>query len=217
MSYSVRTLLVVTAIGSAFSAQADSFPSRKPGLWEMTVREQGTSEAHTVKQCTDAKTDEKMMKAGSELGGAGQKKCAKNEFHKTSSGYESEAECTYVGSTMVSKGVYIGDFATSYSGVITTTFRPALFGKEGSKTEVSAKYLGACSGDMKPGDMVMNGMKINVDTVAAEAKQAAAMMDDPKFAEAMQNAAKMMGKGKGGIDPARLEAMQKSMQGMMDQ
>jgi hypothetical protein len=103
-------------------------------------------------------------------------KCSKNEFKKTATGFETSAECQAGTSTMVSHGVFTGDFTSSYSGEVKTSFTPPLFGQGTSTLSIAAKFLGPCTGGLKPGDILLdNGMKTNVDTAAAQAKQAAQM------------------------------------------
>jgi hypothetical protein len=176
-----------------------------------------------MKECVDEATDAEMMKMATDtsksMGGA----CSKNEFKRTSSGFETNSECKMGASTVTSKGLFTGDFATSYKGEVTTNFNPPMFGNGTSKTTITAKYLGACTNGMQPGDVMMaNGMKINMKAAAAQADKMAEMAKSGKagqmheMGEAMNGAdiAKAMAAAQANMDPEDLKAMQEAMKQM---
>ena len=203
-------LITLTAlIGIPLSASADARPSRKSGLWETTVTTNQGIPPQTMKECVDEATDAEMMKMATDtpklMGGS----CSKNEFKKTASGFETEAECAWGGSTFASKSSFTGDFTTSYKGEVTATMKPAPFGNGTSKTTITAKYLGACTAGMQPGDVVMaNGMKMNMKTAAADAEKLAGMKG--------ADVAKAMAAAQAEMDPDDLKAMQEAMKQMED-
>jgi hypothetical protein len=179
---------------------ADTLPERRPGLWEISA--QGIS----MKQCIDKKTDQEMMKRAAEFNGAGESGCSKNEFKATASGYETNSVCLVSGSTVTSRGIFTGDFSKQYSGTITTSFSPPLFGQKESQATVAAKWLGECGSDLKPGDMVMpNGMKMNMEIAAQQAKQAAQMLNNPEFG-------KMVAGAQQGLSAEQNKALAEAMQ-----
>jgi hypothetical protein len=140
-------------------------------------------------QCTDETTDAKLMQAGNDI--QDQAACSKNDVTKTSSGYKISSVCKVAGSTVSSEGTFAGDFSSEYTGDITTSFNPPVFGQKGSTTTIRAKWLGACPAGMQPGDMLLpNGMKMNVDQAAQSAKQAAKILDNPEIAQAMKGMTK---------------------------
>jgi hypothetical protein len=189
-------------------ASADSLPSRKPGLWEISISTEIQGDSHPVKmkQCTDEAADAKLMQAGNDI--QGQSMCSKNEITKTEQGYSISSICTHAGSKVSSEGAFTGDFSSEYSGDITTSFDPPVFGQKESKTTIRAKWLGACSDDMRPGDMILpNGMKMNVDKAAQSAKQAAKMLNNPEIAHAIQQMPK-------GLNKEMESAMKEMMQQM---
>lgn len=199
MRVAVGVISGVVAIVGTTLCHADSFPERRPGLWEIST--QGVS----MKQCIDQKTDQEMMKRAAEFNGAGKSTCSKNEFKATTSGYETNSVCSVGGSTVTSRGVFTGDFSRAYSGTITTSFNPPMFGQKESQAVVSAKWLGDCGSELKPGDMVLpNGMKMNMDVAAQQAKQAAQMLNNPEFA-------KMVGQGQQGLSADQNEALAEAM------
>lgn len=176
------------AVNGAF---ADQLPARKPGMWELTVTNDGQP-THTMKQCIDEKTDAKMQQTGAEmaekLGGS----CKKNTLTKTSSGFSGESECTFGATTMSSKSTFTGDFQSAYSGKVETTYTPAFMGKTGSKAEIAAKWAGPCSDGMVPGDMLLpNGMKMNIDQMTNLAQQGAAAAQKNGAQQQLQNKAEL--------------------------
>lgn len=177
-----RYLLLVVTCFSINGSQvwAESFvPKRKAGLWQIAVNEVGKKQQHSLKQCIDESTDQKMMQMGMDLGGALQQSCTENRFAKTADGFTTHSSCQLMGSSMVSFGTFRGNFDSKYTGSIKTTFTPALFGHETQTMEVSAQWLGACPSTMTPGDMISeNGQKINVKQIAEQAKQ---MLNDPRM------------------------------------
>jgi|GEM_PF-441798 len=188
-------------------ALADSLPSRKPGLWEITVSSHVGDTTHptSMKQCTDQATDTKLLQAGSEL--QGHTNCSKNEFTRTSDGYSIASVCKHAGSTISSEGRFTGDFTAEYSGDMTATFDPPMLGQRSSKTTIRARWLGSCPSDMRPGDTVLsNGLKLNMDQATKSAQQAASMMNDPEVARAMKELSSGMNKD-----------MEKAMRQMMQQ
>jgi len=205
---SATTLITLAVlVGSSLAASADARPNRKSGLWETTVTMDQGVPPQTMKECVDEATDAEMMKMATDTSKSMGGKCSKNEFRRTASGFETEAECAMGGSTILSKGSFTGDFTTSYQGEVTATMKPAMFGNGTSKTTITAKYLGACTAGMQPGDVTMaNGMKMNMKTAAAEAEKMADMSG--------ADIAKAMAAAQAEMDPEDLKAMQEAMKQM---
>jgi hypothetical protein len=186
----------VLVLGSIASAHGDNLPQRKPGLWEMSISSSDGDEATHMKHCIDKSTDEKLLKMGTNMNSAMGGTCKKNTLKATASGFETESECSVMGSTISSKGIFTGDFSSAYTGKITTSFNPPLMGQKETTSTVSAKWMGVCGEAMQPGDMVMpNGMKMNIETAAAQARQAADMMKNPQFANALKQLPQGLDKG----------------------
>lgn len=155
-------------------ALGDTPPSRKSGLWETSITMSGGIPPQTSKECVDPTTDADMMKMAGDASKAMGGSCSKNVMKRTATGFETESVCTIGGSTLTSKGVFTGDFTTSYSGEVVTSSNPPIFGNGGSKTILSAKYIGPCGSDMKPGDVILgNGMKTNMREAANQAEKMA--------------------------------------------
>ena len=156
-------LLPVVALLVAAPACADDMPTRKAGLWEVSMGFGGAGRGGpTMQQCTDATTDQALH---SSAGAATQQDCSKREVKRTAGGMTIDMVCTRAGKTISSHVDITGSFDSSYVMKITTdTGAPRPSGETGPLTvTMEAKWVGPCKADMRPGDMIMpGGMKINV-------------------------------------------------------
>lgn len=194
-----------------YLASATDLPKRKSGLWETTVNPGKGVPPQTMKECVDEATDTAMMKSATDTSKAMGASCSKNEFKRTAAGFESESECAMAGTKIHSKGLFTGDFTSAYSGSVTTTMTPPMFGDPTSTTTISAKYLGSCAADMKPGDVVLpNGMKMNMKDAAKDAEGMAATLSKNIGIEG-GDMAKALAAGQAEMDPEDLKAMQEAM------
>ena len=221
VSYPMRnisSLLILSAVVCcALPASADTLPKRQAGMWEVSISPGKGLPPMSTKQCVDEATDAKMMEMGNDATRSMGSSCSKNEFKKTASGFETSAECKTGSSTMVSRGVFTGDFTTAYSGEVTTSFTPPLYGQSASTINISAKFLGACTDGLKPGDILLpNGQKTSVDQAAAQAKQAAEMFKNGnlfKNGGGLDAAAQkeLMGNNTEELDPEAMKMIQNAM------
>lgn len=152
---------VLLALGSA---HAQEMPTRKPGLWEMSMQTTNAP-SQTVRQCIDAKTDQQMMRAGQ---GLSAQQCTRNVFRRDGERYVGESECRVGRSVATTRAVFAGDFDRSYRGEIDARYAPPLGGVSQSKVTIVARWIGACPAGWKPGDMEMPGMgRMNVNELMA--------------------------------------------------
>ena len=175
MRHHLRTLTLLAIVTTQTQLGfADTPPARKSGLWETVISMSAGMPNHTSKECVDQTTDAETIKMATDTSKAMGGSCSKNIFKRTADGFETESVCNVGGSTLSSKGIFTGDFTTSYAGEVTTISTPPLFGNGGSKTTITAKYVGECGADMKPGDVILgNGIKTNIKDAAAQAEKMA--------------------------------------------
>jgi Protein of unknown function (DUF3617) len=151
-------LLALLPVADALAVE---LPVRKAGLWEMKmVRTGGTVPEMTMQHCTDATTDKQMSTSFS----PGKETCSKQDVQKTATGFVSDSVCGVAGMTITSHADITGDFNSAYTVKVTSRSEggPANVTRD-STTTIEAKWLGACKGDQKPGDIVMpGGMKMNI-------------------------------------------------------
>jgi hypothetical protein len=147
--------VLVTGAVPAFTAE---LPNRKAGLWEITT--DAGSQAMKIQQCIDAATDHAMQARG---GAAPQGDCSKRDVQKSGNTTTIDSVCTFGGKTRTSHVVITGSFDGEYTMTVTgqTEGQPA-----GRTITLSAKWLGPCAADQRPGDMIMpNGMKMNIQNM----------------------------------------------------
>ena len=137
----------------ATSTSGAEFPARKAGLWEITMTGAHT---FTVRQCSDAATDEAMEQTI--LGVAGD--CAKRDVERAGGMITVVSVCKSARKTMTSHVVITGSLDSEYTMTLT---KQSTGRSTGSSMTMSAKWLGPCGAGQKPGDVIMpNGTKFNI-------------------------------------------------------
>jgi len=167
MTVSVRWCALVLA-GAAICAPALALdlPSRKPGLWLVTMIIPGMGAnmpSHETRMCTDESTEAAMMSSG---GNMAQGMCSKPDIKRDGDTVTSDSVCQMGQTRVTSHSVthFIGDSA--YHTDIKTSFDPPMMGRADSAMTQDAKWAGPCPAGMLPGDIVMpNGMKLNLKTM----------------------------------------------------
>jgi len=162
MTPRVISTLLITLV--AMPALAAEMPARKAGLWEITT---SAGNRMAIRQCIDAATDQ-MMQSRAGTGpapgtgpGAGTPPCSKRDVQKTGDTVTIDSTCTVAGRTVNTHAVVAGSFDSAYTMTVTSQGDGIPAGA-GTMT-MSAKWLGPCAADQRPGDMIMpNGMKINI-------------------------------------------------------
>lgn len=147
------TTFGILFILSAASASAAELPTRKAGLWEITIAGQHSIK---VRQCSDAASDQALEQAGVGLPG----NCGKRDVEKSGSTITVVSVCTSARKTTISHMVITGNLESEYTMTMTSQ-EP---GRSGAPpVTLNAKWLGPCAADQKPGDVIMpNGTKINI-------------------------------------------------------
>src|ERR1041385_5951179 len=107
---------LATLLPAAFvvtPALAQDMPSRKAGLWEMTMTFEGRgAPPQTMQQCIDASTDKAMQDMSQ--GTRGQS-CSKREMKKVGDTIVFDSVCNTGAGTATSHGVVSGDFNSAYT------------------------------------------------------------------------------------------------------
>ncbi len=182
-----RVLLVVgliTVVGTAAFAVAEDLPRRKPGLWETTISSAQRQGRDVVSlQCIDEKTDADLLKGAVN---AKNSDCTKPAMRRLVNGWEFDSECKVGDGVITSHGKVTGDFNSQYTMEIKGRRTPPIEGMSDFQSTISARHMGACPADMKPGDMKINGMLIRADGMPANIS--------PKQAEQMKQMMEQMQK-----------------------
>jgi Protein of unknown function (DUF3617) len=150
------SILVLIGVMPALAAE---LPSRKPGLWEVKMSfENRNVPGQTMQQCIDASTDQAMQ---SNMGPYSQGACAKRDIQRSANSITIDSTCTFSGKTTTSHAVVTGSFDSAYTMTMTSQNESVPGGS--TTMTMSAKWLGPCAANQKPGDMIMgNGMKMNI-------------------------------------------------------
>ena len=144
---------------------AQNLPTRKPGLWALTVMDigehAGAARPATVKQCTSRVDDAQLLLSVA----PGQENCEQPKVRRTREGYRIDTACSVHDVPVRSRFELSGNLQQRYEGHYEVQYGPQ--GSPGSRPRVEARrfagqWLGACPADMKPGDLVLpNGVKVN--------------------------------------------------------
>jgi hypothetical protein len=166
MRLPVSVLALAACMSSAVtqSSSAQEFPTRRAGLWEVTINHDGGKmPAQTMQQCTDAETDKLMNAFGGDLS-AGM--CSKQEIKKVGATLVISAVCQIGPMKSVSESVVSGDFNSNYSVKVTSKLEgvPAVAqGMVGGTTTIQARWVSACKPGQRPGDITMSsGQTMNI-------------------------------------------------------
>jgi hypothetical protein len=159
---SFRLGACLLALLPAPDAGAVEMPVRKAGLWELKMVRTGSPLPEmTMQHCTDETTDKEMSSTFSPMS---KEICSKQDIQKTATGYVTDSVCSVGGMSMTSHSDITGDFNSAYTVKSTSHSEhgpPGL--PRDATTTIEAKWLGACKGDQKPGDIVMpGGFKLNI-------------------------------------------------------
>ncbi|GAB2473796.1 DUF3617 family protein [Comamonas humi] len=157
------SLAGIVMLTASFGASALEYPTRKAGLWQITTNSTtGTTKnpEQVTLQCLDKASDQALQKMGA--GMMAGMKCEKNDSTKDGNKYIGHSICQMGASKLESKSVMSGDFEQAYTMTVDSSFNPPMAGVSGSKTTMAAKWLGPCKVDQKPGDVIVNGQKMNL-------------------------------------------------------
>ena len=140
-------------------APAAELPSRKPGLWQVkTSIENSNAPARAIQQCIDATTDQMMQSSAGPFAPAA---CPRRDVQTSANSITIDSTCTVGGKTATAHSVVTGSFDSAYTMTVTSQSEDIPGGK--MIMTMDAKWLGPCTADQKPGDIVMgNGVKVNL-------------------------------------------------------
>lgn len=161
-------VLMVAALGATAAAiAAGELPRRKSGLWAMSVTMPGASVPLTMQQCIDEKTDDITAAMADKT-----KQTCKSQTKRDGDRLVFDSTCKGGTTTSTTRGVFVGDFKSSYTHESTTTFNPPMAGMREGVTKGAAQWVGPCTAGMKAGDVVMsNGVKFNINDYKSAKKK----------------------------------------------
>lgn len=166
------TAAAILVLAGATATAAAEMPTRKSGLWEISINvENRNVPAQTIQQCTDAATDQALQSNAGPV--AGERVCSKREISRSGNTVTIDTICTVGGRATTGHTVMTGDFGSAYIMTVTSQTDRAQGGPR--TTNMSAKWVGPCTGDQKPGDVILpDGRKFNVNNMHPPAAGGAA-------------------------------------------
>jgi Protein of unknown function (DUF3617) len=155
LSRSISLLVLIYAM----PVSAAELPSRKPGLWQVkTSIESSNAPSRVIQQCIDAATDQMLQSSAGPFAPAA---CPERDVQRSENSITIDSICTVGGKTATAHSVITGSFDSAYTMTVTSQSPDIPGGKMVMTME--AKWLGPCTEDQKPGDVVLgNGVKINI-------------------------------------------------------
>ena len=151
--------VVLFQISAAASALAAEQLSRKPGLWEVkTTIQNSRAASRVVRQCIDAATDELSQSIAGPFSAA---VCAERKVQRSADAVTVDSSCSMGGKPAHAHAVVTGSFDSTYTMTVAAESELLPGGKITMTME--GKWLGACTADQRPGDIIMgNGVKVNI-------------------------------------------------------
>jgi len=152
-------ILLLLGLIDAPSISAAELPLRKPGLWQVkTTVDQRGAQARIVEQCIDSATDQLLQ---SNAGPFASSACSGRNVARGENSMTIDSACTFGGKPATARAVISGSMDSAYTMQVTSQGEGLPGGKMVMTME--ARWLGPCTADQKPGDVVMsNGVKLNV-------------------------------------------------------
>jgi hypothetical protein len=151
---------VIAAAATSTSASSNEFIHRKPGLWTTKMSLDSVKQAlPETKMCLDAATDDRLMEHAMNFQKGA---CDKPVMSGMGAVRTVDSVCH------INKGTQSTHMVVTYSGDaayhidVVAHFSPAQMGRDSMHSTQDAKWQGPCPADMKPGDMMIGPMKINV-------------------------------------------------------
>ncbi len=159
-----RKLVISSLVaGLSFTTQAQDFPARKPGLWEIVVETAARADGMTTRFCLDVSVDKKMMERAVATDRPGVQ-CSKRDVKASNNSITVDSVCTIGARTTTTHVETVFQGNVSYRSIASIKYTPEVAGKSESRVVQNAKWLSACPADWKPGDMEVPGVgKININ------------------------------------------------------
>lgn len=144
-------------------------PTRTPGLWQMTITEEGSEDqARTMRICTDADTEKQLGITGEDLSGDKCQRTAVSKLEDDSWGLLAECQMGTGGSTEMS-GKITGDYTRDYVLTLRSQTSGAALDHMNRVVNmtIKAKRLSACRSGQEPGDVILpDGETFNLLTIS---------------------------------------------------
>jgi hypothetical protein len=152
-------LMLSLTLAYAAPAVATELPSRKPGLWEVKMSIAGrNAPPQVIQQCIDPATDQMMQSSAGPYSAA---VCPDRNVQRSGGSITIDSKCAIGGKAATARAVITGSLDGAYS--MTVTSQGEALPAANLTMTIDGRWLGPCSADQKPGDMIFsNGRKVNI-------------------------------------------------------
>lgn len=164
--------LVLVALTYAPAAAALDLPARKPGLWEIRMAQDDSGPWQVSQFCGDAKAHKMIDRMGGDrrLMGLGPPRdpwCSEPAPQQLGGTIVIQSVCRRESVITTERGVITGDLSSDFTVKLTsmTEGRGAIQGGIPGldhRMTIRARWLGACKPGQEPGDVIMDGHRINI-------------------------------------------------------
>jgi hypothetical protein len=160
-----RTVFFLGAavLAASLSANADPWPHRKSGLWQVTITMQNSPmPPMTSKYCIDQATETALLNTSQ---GMMRESCSKRDVHVMGGTGTIDTVCKFGKYTQTAHTAVTFTGDSAYRSQTLSHMSPAMpYGGADHMTSVDARWTGPCPPSMKPGDMIMaNGMRMHMN------------------------------------------------------
>ncbi len=144
-------VLMVLSAAPACAASFEDYPTRAAGLWVITTtldaQEHENDRAEVMQVCLDADTDRVAFRHTAQL-------CTLPQLVHDGERVDYTMVCEQDGTTVTTKGTYLGNFHSEYTVTLDVTSEPPIPGVSNSTVVQKARRLGDCKPGQKPGDVI---------------------------------------------------------------
>jgi hypothetical protein len=145
--------ITLSVLACAGWANADEFPQRKVGLWEMSMTTDAKTDAPPLKQriCIDREVEALVNKKRIEASASCKKLDSKTSGNKVTT----TSVCDFGAHKLTTTNTTTSSVDSSYQVVSDGRFEPPMGGTSQTHSVQEAKWVGACPADMHPSDTMM--------------------------------------------------------------
>ncbi len=168
-AYNLCKALVILGIAGAGAALAagPAGLSQKPGLWQLQQSMARMPRPVVTRICVDASMTDRLVDASQHMKGVS---CSKRDIRLRPGGATVDSVCSMSGRTISTHAEINQPSPNAFHETVSSTMTPAIAGHGSSNSAIDGAWQGACPAGMKAGDMIVNGMKMNMyDMTAAVA------------------------------------------------
>jgi Protein of unknown function (DUF3617) len=159
----IQWIATAVLVSSLACVQAADVQKRNAGLWQIVASSDASKQAPmTFKLCTDDNMEKTLAQLQNRFASNVKDNCSKLETHTKGAQVITDSVCTAGPSQLTTHMVATLNNA-SFKIDVHTHRDPSPQGNPDFSTNLEGTWVGVCTADMKPGDMMLpNGFKVNL-------------------------------------------------------